>query len=352
VLKSHPRHHFPRSRRASTFARGPAVRLSLYVPQQTPHRPGVPNPPVVNNADWTRYSRAVVTDEQDARTWRRWFTLSVGQFVVAGYLLMAYGIGRIVRATSVLDASVQHQTANADLASQRLEHHTGRLVDWTRLLAAVTMLLLLATVVILFVTIAPLLGFTVNASTLANVGSSARLAVGDDVWNWVGRVSSIVTILGLAALYFQLRQLTRRTNVKVGFHKDPGGPGRRLMQVVGSIEVQVHWNTGDALSQPIRLAVIVVNEANASATAHDVNFEVRYPMWLVPEVASDFKEPPGMNQRSISQDGLVLNPGLTNWIRTTVRVPRGRDRIQLSAIASMRDGKMVDRVLMVVLKES
>ena len=293
-----------------------------------------------------------MTNEQDASTWRRWFTLSVGQFVVAGYVLMAYGIGRIVRATSALDTSVQQQTANAELASRRLDHQTGRLVDWTRLLAAVTVLLLLTTVVILVVTISPLLGPTGTAATLASVGSSARLSVGDDACTWAARVSSIITIIGLAALFIQLRQLARRTKLKVGFHKDPGGTGRRLMEVVDSTRLPVHWRLGAALSDPFKVAVIVVNESSASASARDIAFEVRYPLWIVPEGDNQLKEPPGIDALCDLRKDIDLNPGATYYIRGTFRAPKGRNRLQVLVIASMRDAKPIDKMLEIELAET
>jgi hypothetical protein len=290
-------------------------------------------------------------NEPETKTWRKWFTISVTNFLVAGYFLMAYGIGRIVRATTILDATVKQLTANADTAAQRLEGQTQRLVKWTQLLVAVTVLLFVATLVTLATTIWPLVS-TPAAAMLSNVASSTRLSVGDEAWTWAGRLSSIITIIGLVVVYLQLRQLIRRPKISVGFHQDPGGPGERLFQVVNSIEMPIHWNPGDVLSQPIRLAVIVMNDASASATAHDVNFEVRYPKWLVPEGIGDLKEPPGMNLWALSKDGLVLNPGLTAWLRGWFRVPRGHDQIRLFVIASMRDGKMIDARLTVSLRES
>ena len=61
--------------------------------------------------------------DSKARTWRRWFTFSVAQFVVAGYFLMAYGIGRIVRATSTLDTSVGElvHSGKVDVAADPVE---------------------------------------------------------------------------------------------------------------------------------------------------------------------------------------------------------------------------------------
>jgi len=197
-----------------------------------------------------------------------------------------------------------------------------------------------------------LFGIPVDAAALAGVGSSARLSVGDEAWTWAERISSIITIAGLVVLFLQLRQLTRRTKVRVGFHQDPGGTGTRLLKTVRTIDLPVRWNPEDDLSQPIRLAVVVVNEASASATAQDVNFEVRYPKWLVPDGMGELKEPPGMDVWSFSKERLTLNPGLAEWLRATFRVPRGHQRIQLLAIASMRDSKFVHQLLTISLKES
>jgi hypothetical protein len=55
------------------------------------------------------------------------------------------------------------------------------------------------------------------------------MSVGDQVW--VERASAIITIAGLVILYLQLRQLTATPNLRLGFPRDPGGLGRRLMQV-------------------------------------------------------------------------------------------------------------------------
>ncbi len=161
---------------------------------------------------------------------------------------MAFGIGSVVRATRILDASVRQQAANAEAASQTLESQTRILIAWTKLLAAVTVLLLLVTVVILVVTIWPLLGFTPSVAILSDVASSVRLSAGDNAWLWVERGASIITILGLAALFLQLRQLTRRPKLRLGFHVDPGGTGRRVLKIVDAIDLPVRWNPRDDLS--------------------------------------------------------------------------------------------------------
>lgn len=198
----------------------------------------------------------------------------------------------------------------------------------------------------------PLLGLASSVAILSGVVSSVRSSAGDDVWLWVERGASIITILGLAALFLQLRQLTRRPKLRLGFHVDPGGTGRRVMKIVDAIELPVHWNPSDDLSQPVRLWVLVVNDIRASGTAFDINAEARYPKWLVPEVIGDLKEPPGIDVWQLSKEGVTLNPGLTFWLRGTFRVPRGRNRVQIHGIASMRDAGPIDKILTVSLKES
>ena len=49
---------------------------------------------------------------------------------------------------------------------------------------------------------------------------------------------------------------------------------------------------------------------------------------------------------------MTLNPGLTFWLRGTFRVPKGRSRVQIHVIASMRDAGPVDKMLTVSLNES
>jgi hypothetical protein len=202
------------------------------------------------------------------------------------------------------------------------------------------------------VTIKPLLGSASVFSMLSAAASSIRLSDGDQVWLWVERGSAVITILGLVALFLQLRQMTRRPKLRLGFQIDPGGTGRRLMEIVDTIELPVHWNPGDDLSQPIKLWVLVVNDIKASGTASDINAEARYPKWLVPDGIGDLKEPPGINVWQLFKEGVSLNPGLTFWLRGTFRVPRGRTQVQILVVASMRDAGPIDKVLTVSLKET
>src|SRR5258708_39715866 len=85
-----------------------------------------------------------------------------------------------------------------------------------------------------------------------NVASSARMSVGDQAWVWVERASAIATIAGLVVLYLQLRQLIAKPKLRLRFPRDPGGTGRRLMQVKRKIENPVHWNSRSPVSEPLK----------------------------------------------------------------------------------------------------
>ena len=102
---------------------------------------------------------------------------------------------------------------------------------------------------------------------------------------------------------------------------------------------------------PIELSVVALNDFSATATAWDINFEVRYPLWLRPIREDELKRPPELkNVWSIARENLTLNPGGSFWIRTRFRVPHGRERIRMHAIVSMRDARAVDRGLDVTIK--
>jgi hypothetical protein len=180
-----------------------------------------------------------------------------------------------------------------------------------------------------------------------------RLSFGDEAWTWAERVASIITIVGLGILYFQLRNLIRRPKLQIGFPHDPDpyATGKRLMQVLDSTDIEAHWNPGEDLSQPVQLAVNAQNDASASGTAQDVNFEARYPLWLEPVGQHDLKQPPGMNLWSYSKQSLTLNPSAGAWLRGTFRIPRGHNRIQVNVLASMRDHKAIDKMLEIRVKE-
>ncbi|HEX6349356.1 MAG TPA: hypothetical protein VF160_08190 [Candidatus Dormibacteraeota bacterium] len=171
------------------------------------------------------------------------------------------------------------------------------------------------------------------------------LLISVDGWWWAERLSWIVTLLGLPAVFIAILQLVRRPKVRVGFPRDPGGTARRLATLSDSTEIDIHWAAGAQLSDPVQISVVVMNDHEASATALDVNFEVRYPIALVP-VPTPLPQPPGMpNIWSISRHDIVLNPGAIYWIRTTFRVPAGTTQVPLFAIVSMRDARARDKKL-------
>ncbi len=154
--------------------------------------------------------------------------------------------------------------------------------------------------------------------TFLDVASQTCLSLGDEGWAWIERASWIAAILGLVAVglaILQIRQLVRRPSLKIGFPLDPGGAGERLVQVSNTANLPVHWPDGVALSDPIELSVVAQNEMKATATASDVNLEVRYPPWLEPHGMGDLKRPPGMDLWSLAKEGIVLNPDGMYWMR-------------------------------------
>lgn len=202
----------------------------------------------------------------------------------------------------------------------------------------------LLTAVMRLSTVRPLLDAT------ANVASSARMSVGDRAWVWVERASAIITIAGLVVLYLQLRQLIATPKLRLGFPRDPGGTGRRLMQVTRKMEIPVHWNSGSALSEPFKIAVVVVNEISASASAQGIAFEVRYPLYLVSQGDDQLTQPPGITDaQCLIKKDIDLNPGATYFMRSTFRLPRNRKRIQV--LASLRERKAIDKMLEISVKE-
>jgi hypothetical protein len=101
--------------------------------------------------------------EPEPKRWRKWLTrsltLTIAQIALAGTLLMAYGFGRMLRATNQLDASVMTLDASIrevgtgqEKSSERLERQTQILIAWTKLLFVVTGALCILTVVLLVVT--------------------------------------------------------------------------------------------------------------------------------------------------------------------------------------------------------
>jgi hypothetical protein len=174
----------------------------------------------------------------------------------------------------------------------------------------------------------------------------------DEFWRLLERASWLATLAGLVTVIvgvFQIRQLARHPSVKAGFLQDPdpGGEQVRLGRVATSMTIAVHWRDGSELSEPVEITVVVVNDANATATAYDIGFEVRYPGWLHPQ-ESDVIKLPWADIWSVTKPGLEpLNPGLTAYVKKTFRIPRGRGRIPLHAIVSLRDAPMVDQRLTV-----
>lgn len=174
----------------------------------------------------------------------------------------------------------------------------------------------------------------------------------EQIWLWVERASWIAAIAGLVAVVlaiFQIRELIRRPAIRIGFPFDPGGPSRRLMGVTDAIDLAVHWDGANQLSEPIELSVVALNDISANVTATGINLEVRYPTWLEPIIPGDPMKPPGMDVWSKAKEAIELNPGGMFWIRARFRVPRGRDRIGVGVIASMRDARPIDRSLTVTI---
>src|SRR5689334_12747837 len=71
-----------------------------------------------------------------------------------------------------------------------------------------------------------------------------------DGWWWTERLSWIVTLLGLPAVFIAILQLVRRPKVRVGFPRDPGGTARRLATVSDRTDIDIHWAAGAQLSDP------------------------------------------------------------------------------------------------------
>ena len=57
----------------------------------------------------------------------------------------------------------------------------------------------------------------------------------------------------------------------------------------------------------------------------------------------------GMDLWSLAKEGIVLNPGGAFWLRARFRVPRGRKRIPMHALASMRDARPIDHQIMITI---
>lgn len=181
--------------------------------------------------------------------------------------------------------------------------------------------------------------------------SAARKVLGDDIWGWVERTSWIAAILGLLVIGFvawQITQLLRRPELRLGFPYDPGGRAVHLVQVRDEEEITAAWNRTAKLSDPVQIAVAAVNDGDASA--QDMDLEVRYPIWLVPDGKHELRQPPGVNAWSFFRHGLVLNPRTSHFMRATFRIPSGRTEFRLHVIASMRDTRPIDKTLRVLVR--
>jgi hypothetical protein len=102
-----------------------------------------------------RRGPAMAAESEKPTGWRRWFVLEIAPVIVAGYFLMAFGIGRMIQASMELKASIKEVATIQDAASIRIEDLTKRLIVWTKWLVLVTILLFVATVVLLIVTVWP-----------------------------------------------------------------------------------------------------------------------------------------------------------------------------------------------------
>jgi len=94
--------------------------------------------------------------ESEPRRWREWGpTYFASVVTIAGFVVGIAAAGRMLRATIILNASVRQLTVLQEEAARRLEHQTGTLVTWTKVLVGVTVLLFVVTVALLLVTVWP-----------------------------------------------------------------------------------------------------------------------------------------------------------------------------------------------------
>jgi hypothetical protein len=183
--------------------------------------------------------------------------------------------------------------------------------------------------------------------------SASRDSFGDQAWFWIERASwaaAVLGVLGLIVVIAQIRQLIKRPKVRIGFPFDPGGADVRKTNVRDEEAVQLGWTMSSALSDPFELSVSAINEGNA--TAQNMLFEVRYPVWLVPIGQHQLKQVPTVkNAWTLAVPGIALNPGATHYIRATFSVPQAKSSgtFKLHAIVSMQDAKYIDKTLIVKL---
>jgi hypothetical protein len=184
--------------------------------------------------------------------------------------------------------------------------------------------------------------------TLLQAASAARDSPGDQVWFWIERsswVAAVLGVVGLIVVIAQIWQLLKRPKLKIGFPFDPGGKDVRKTDVRDEESVQLAWTTTHALSDPFQLSVSAINEGDA--TAQNILFEVRYPLWLVPVGQHQLKQVPAVNAWTLAIPGIALNPGATHYIRATFSVPQAIFKIH--AIVSMQDAREIDKTLTVQL---
>jgi hypothetical protein len=187
---------------------------------------------------------------------------------------------------------------------------------------------------------------------LLQAASAARDSPGDQVWFWIERASWVAAVLGVVGLIVviaQIWQLLKRPKLKIGFPFDPGGKDVRKTDVRDEESVQLAWTTTHALSDPFQLSVSAINEGDA--TAQNILFEVRYPLWLVPVGQHQLKQVPAVNAWTLAIPGIALNPGATHYIRATFSVPQAKSKgiFKIHAIVSMQDAREIDKTLTVQL---
>ncbi len=185
---------------------------------------------------------------------------------------------------------------------------------------------------------------------MSAVASTARGATGDVVWMWIERASwiaAVIGVLGVVVVIAQISQLVRRPKLKVGFPFDPGGDVVHKSQVRDEETIQLTWTQNPGLSDPFQVAVSTINEGNA--TAQNMLFEVRYPLWLVPIGVHQLKQVPAVQAWTLVVPGIALNPGATHYIRATFSVPKDKNGFKIHAIVSMQDARPIDKTLSVKL---
>jgi hypothetical protein len=176
--------------------------------------------------------------------------------------------------------------------------------------------------------------------------------MGDQLWFWIERASWVAAVLGVGGLVVviaQIWQLIKQPRLKIGFPFDPGGKDVRKSDVRNEEAVKLAWTMSPALSDSFQISVSAINEGNA--TAQNVLFEVRYPLWLVPIGQHQLKQVPAVNAWTFAIAGIALNPGATHYMRATFSVPQAKSKgtFNIHAIVSMLDARPIDKTLAVKL---